>query len=118
MCEELLEPLQDHWGRLTIRSAFRGREVNALGNAKGYNCASTEKNAAGHIWDMLDANGHKGATACVVIPDFRDRHQQEGDWRILAEWIDANLPYATLEFFPDFVGVQHPVARTATAADR
>jgi hypothetical protein len=47
---------------------------------------------------MLDANGHKGATACVVIPDFGDRHQQEGDWRILAEWIDANLPYATLEF--------------------
>jgi hypothetical protein len=49
LCEELLEPLQDHWGRLTIRSAFRSREVNVLGNAKGYNCASTGKNAAGHI---------------------------------------------------------------------
>jgi len=100
LCEDLLEPLQAHWGRLTIRSAYRSREVNALGNAKGYNCASNEKNAAGHIWDMLDADGCKGATACVVIPDFWDAHQAEGDWQILARWIDAELPYSTLEFFP------------------
>lgn len=33
LCEELLEPLQDHWGRIAIRSAYRSREVNALGNA-------------------------------------------------------------------------------------
>ncbi len=33
LCEELLEPLQGRWGRLAIRSAYRSREVNALGNA-------------------------------------------------------------------------------------
>ena len=74
LCEELLEPLQERWGRLAIRSAYRSREVNALGNAlqkagkAGYNCASNEKNAAHHIWDMLDKDGHMGATACVVVP--------------------------------------------------
>ncbi len=57
LCEELLEPLQERFGRLAIRSAYRSREVNALGNRmnnagkKGYNCASNERNAAHHIWD-------------------------------------------------------------------
>ena len=106
LCEELLEPIQERWGRITIRSAYRSREVNALGNqlqAKGkagYNCASNEANAAGHIWDMLDADGHKGATACLVIPDFWDAHKAEGDWQILARWIDENLDYGSLYFFP------------------
>ena len=34
LCEDLLEPLQDRWGRVAVRSAYRSREVNALGNAK------------------------------------------------------------------------------------
>ena len=62
LCEDLLEPIQERWGRITIRSAYRSREVNALGNRMqmegkaGYNCARNEANAAGHIWDMLDAD--------------------------------------------------------------
>lgn len=100
LCEDLLEPLQDRWGRIAIRSAYRSREVNALGNAKGYSCASNEKNAAQHIWDMTDANGCKGATACVVVPAFWDEHQAEGEWQIMARWIGDNLPFASLEFFP------------------
>jgi hypothetical protein len=102
LCEELLEPLQDHWGRIAIRSAYRSREVNALGNAKGYSCASNEKNAAHHIWDMRDKDGCMGATACVVVPAFWDAHQQTGDWQILARWIDENLPYSSLYFFPKY----------------
>ena len=39
LCEDLLEPLQQTFGRLAIRSAYRSCAVNALGNAKGYNCA-------------------------------------------------------------------------------
>ena len=106
LCEDLLEPIQERWGRITIRSAYRSREVNALGNRMqmegkaGYNCASNEANAAGHIWDMLDADGCKGATACIVIPDFADAHPEEGGWQVLAEWIDAELPYSSLYFFP------------------
>ena len=106
LCEDLLEPIQERWGRITIRSAYRSCEVNALGNRmqaekkKGYNCASNEANYAGHIWDRLDANGHKGATACIVIPAFADAHPEEGGWQKLAEWIDAELDYGSLFFFP------------------
>ena len=106
LCEELLEPLQDHWGRIAIRSAYRSAEVNALGNAmqkagkKGYSCSSNEANAAGHIWDMRDADGCMGATACIVVPRFWDAHQATGDWQIMARWVDAHLPYSEMEFFP------------------
>lgn len=108
LCEDLLEPLQDDWGPVRIRSAYRSAEVNALGNRlqregkAGYNCASNEANAAGHIWDLRDKDGCMGATACVVVPSFWDAHQQTGDWQIMARWIDENLPYSSLYFFPTF----------------
>jgi hypothetical protein len=53
LCEDLLEPLQDTFGRIAIRSAFRSVEVNGYGNdmqrAKkaGYTCASNPANYAG-----------------------------------------------------------------------
>jgi len=107
LCEDLLEPLQDHWGQIAIRSAYRSPEVNGLGcemqrsGKKGYSCASNEANRARHIWDQKDADG-MGATACVVVPSFWDKHQETGDWQILARWIDANLPYSELQFFPTY----------------
>ena len=108
LCEDLLEPLQDRWGPVRIRSAYRSAEVNGLGNKlqregkAGYTCASNEANAAGHIWDLRDKDGCMGATACVVVPSFWDAHQETGDWQIMARWIDANLPYSGLEFYPKF----------------
>lgn len=108
LCEDLLEPLQDHWGRIAIRSAFRSCEVNALCNEMqkqgkaGYTCASNEANYAGHIWDRRDAEGHMGATVCVVVPSFWQDNQGRGDWRIIARWIHENLPYADLYFFPTY----------------
>lgn len=106
LCEDLLEPLQDRFGRLAIRSAYRSSEVNGLGNEMqragkaGYSCASNESNYAGHIWDRRDAEGHMGATACIVVPSFWDRFQAEGDWQKLAWWIHDHLPYSSLYFFP------------------
>lgn len=108
LCEDLLEPLQDHWGRIAVRSAFRSVEVNGFGNTmqqegkKGYSCASNEANAAGHIWDMRDADGRMGATACIVVPRFWDEHQRPGDWQKLAWWIHEHLPYSEMEFYPHF----------------
>ncbi|MEQ7873855.1 hypothetical protein ABDK56_07595 [Sphingomonas sp. ASV193] len=99
LCQELLEPLQDHWGRIAIRSAYRSRLVNQLGNEKGYSCSSNEANRAGHIWDWRDENKCLGATACVVVPSFWDAYRNSGDWRIIAEWVHYNLPYSELEFF-------------------
>jgi hypothetical protein len=100
LCEELLEPLQATFGRLHIRSAYRSREVNGFGNEHDLNCGSNESNAAGHIWDLRDRQGHMGATACIVLPWIWDRHQKEGDWRRLAWWIHDHLPYSALQFFP------------------
>lgn len=70
LCEELLEPLQDSFGRIAIRSAYRSEEVNAFGHANGYNCASNDANCAGHIRDRRDARGMRGAAACLVVPSF------------------------------------------------
>ena len=99
LCQELLEPLQDAFGRIAIRSAYRSAEVNALGNAKGYNCAPNDRSYAGHIWDRRDAGGQMGATACIVVPSFVGAFQGEDDWKRLAWWVHDHLPYATMEFF-------------------
>lgn len=102
LCGELLEPLQAAFGRIAIRSAYRSAEVNALGNQLRESCASNEANRARHIWDLRDADGCMGATACIVVPSFWDRFQGEGEgeWRKLAWWIHDHLPYSELEFFP------------------
>lgn len=100
LCEEVLEPLNATFGRIAIRSAYRSPMVNALGNKKGHSCASNAKNYAGHIWDHLDAEGCRGATACIVVPWFADRYAAGADWKSLAYWIHDHLPYSKLQFFP------------------
>jgi hypothetical protein len=100
LCEDLLEPLNATFGRLAIRSAYRSPAVNAYGNRHGLNCATNEANFAGHIWDRRDAEGAMGATACVVVPWFADRHAAGADWRAFAWWIHDHLPYSRLQFFP------------------
>ena len=99
-CQTLLEPLQDTFGRIAIRSAFRSGAVNHTGSQKGHGCASNEKNRAGHIWDELDAEGYCRATACIVIPWFLDLYENGEDWRAMALWIHDHLDYSSLYFFP------------------
>lgn len=100
LCEQLLEPLQATFGRLHIRSGYRSRAVNEFGNRNKLNCSTNAATAADHIWDMRDADGCMGATACVVVPWLVDTCEHEGDWQKLAWWIHDNLPYASLCFFP------------------
>jgi hypothetical protein len=99
LCEDLLEPLNATFGRIAVRSAYRSKSVNKRGNKEHLNCGSNENNRAGHIWDYPEADGSKGATACVVVPWFID-HYKPADWRSLAYWIHDHLPYSDLEFFP------------------
>ena len=42
LCTELLEPLQEAFGRISVRSGYRSPEVNQLGNDRYGNCASNE----------------------------------------------------------------------------
>jgi hypothetical protein len=102
LCEELLEPLQERFGRIAIRSGFRSREVNQLGNARGHNCASNASSFAGHIWDCHDAEGAMGATACVVVPGFIPYYEATGHWEAMAWWVHDHLPYSSLQFFPHY----------------
>jgi hypothetical protein len=100
LCEDLLEPLQDRFGRIAIRSAYRTPEVNGFGNRHNHSCARNESTWADHIWDRRDAEGRMGATATVVVPWFADRYETGADWRSLAWWIHDHLPYSHLYFFP------------------
>ena len=113
LCEELLEPLRATFGCVAVRSAYRSCAVNQKGNEEGDNCASNAKNYARHIWDRRDADGLKGATACIVLPWFADQYIENhgddpgdansshgADWRALASWIHDHLPYSELQFFP------------------
>lgn len=100
LCEELLEPLQRTFGRIAIRSAYRSATINDIGHRKGYGCASNQRNHARHIWDVRDASGHMGATACIGIPWFADRYAAGEDWRALAWWIHDHLPYSEMCFYP------------------
>lgn len=99
LCQNVLEPIQDVWGRIHVRSAFRSEQVNQAGNDLGANCATNESNYAGHIWDKEDADGY-GATACIVIPAYVDYYEQTGDWQSLAWWVHHHIPaYQKMTFF-------------------
>jgi hypothetical protein len=100
LCEHLLEPLQATFGRIHIRSAYRSPLVNRFGNENKLNCASNEANYAGHIWDYADAQGKRGATACIVVPWLVDFVEKGGSWTAMAWWIHDHLPYSSLYFFP------------------
>ena len=107
LCNELLEPLRATFGHVSIRSAYRSRELNKRGNdemkagRKGYSCALD--NDARHTWDRLDRHGLMGATACIVIPWFARLYKQGTPWQAMAWWIHDRrdrLPYSELCFYP------------------
>ena len=100
LCTTLLEPLHATFGHVSIRSAFRSAEVNSYGDRYG-NVARTERNYARHVWDQLDMNGKKGATASVVIPWFVDylKERPAFSWKAMAWWIHDHLDYSEVVFF-------------------
>ena len=109
LCNEILEPLRATFGHVSIRSAYRSRLINKFGNdkmktgKKGYNCALD--NDARHTWDYLDKNNLMGATACIVIPWFMERHKRGVPWYALAWWIHDHrhhITYSELYFFPTY----------------
>lgn len=103
LCEQVLEPIQNKFGRISIRSAYRSPAVNSKGaeNKNQYNCSRNEANYAGHIWDYRDSDGRLGATACIVVNAFVPYYERTGHWQALAWWIHDNVPgYSAMYFFP------------------
>lgn len=107
LCERVLEPLHDHFGQVSIRSAYRSPTLNDFCNQrfvageKACWCTDNKANAARHIWDRRDEAGYTGATATIVIPGYLPHYEQTGDHRPLAWWIRDNIAdYAEIFFFP------------------
>lgn len=108
LCEQVLEPIQQAFGRIGIRSGYRSSTVNAKGaeNKNQYNCASNEFNYAVHIWDILDTQGYIGATACIIVNSFIDYYERTADWTALAWWIHDRIDsYKGLAHFNNLVAV-------------
>ncbi len=97
LCTQLLDPLEETFGRVAVRSGYRSPELNAFGNAHRLNCARNDYPLECHIWDLRDV---EVAGASIVIPWFAERYEQGRDWRDMAFWLYDHLPFAEAWFFP------------------
>ncbi|MEP3639107.1 MAG: hypothetical protein ABJN14_17805 [Paracoccaceae bacterium] len=98
-CTQLLDPLEETFGRIAVRSGYRSATLNAYGNENKLNCARNDNPLECHIWDW--GRGEKAiAGASIVIPWFADQYEQGRDWRDLAWWMHDHLPYSGIWFFP------------------
>lgn len=99
LCTHILDPLEDTFGRVAVRSGYRSPSLNSFGNANKLNCARNDYPQECHIWDY--GQGARAiAGASIVIPWFVDHYEQGRDWRDLAWWIHDHLPYSEMCFFP------------------
>ena len=96
-CTEILDPLEETFGRVAVRSGYRSAELNAFGNANKLNCARNEYPLECHIWDLPEV---PVAGASIVIPWFVDHYEAGRDWRDMAWWLYDHIPFAEVWFFP------------------
>ncbi|GGA16872.1 hypothetical protein GCM10011498_16780 [Amylibacter cionae] len=100
LAQNLLDPLVETFGPITIRSGYRSALLNKFGNDNKLNCSRNEVNGASRIWERTDPHGNSGACATIVIPWFADQYDQGRDWRDMAYWIHDHLDYHEQYFFP------------------
>tara|TARA_R110002110_G_scaffold164531_2_gene364692 strand:- start:236 stop:883 length:648 start_codon:yes stop_codon:yes gene_type:complete len=98
-CRALMDPLEETFGRVAVRSGYRSRALNDYGNKNRLNCARNDNPLECHIWDWA-AGARAVAGASVVIPWFADQYVAGRDWRDLAWWVHDHLPYSEMWFFP------------------
>jgi len=98
-CTELLDPLQETFGRIFVRSGYRSPSLNQFGNENRLNCARNDYPGECHIWDRGTGDARIGG-ASIVIPWFTRQYEQGRDWRDLAYWIHDHIPYSEQWYFP------------------
>ena len=98
-CRSLLDPLEDTFGRIAVRSGYRSPSLNRFGNENKLNCARNAHPLECHIWDRAEGE-NRIAGASIVIPWFADQYEQGRDWRDLAWWLHDHLDYSEIWFFP------------------
>ena len=96
-CTALLDPLEETFGRVAVRSGYRSCALNQFGNENRLNCARNTYPLECHIWDLPEV---EVAGASIVIPWFADQYATGRDWRDLAYWLYDHLPFAEVWFFP------------------
>ncbi|MEO0937308.1 MAG: hypothetical protein AAFY38_04065 [Pseudomonadota bacterium] len=99
LCTQLLDPLEETFGRIAIRSGYRSAALNGYGNAHKLNCARNDNPIECHIWDWGRGDRAIAGTS-LAIPWFADQYAAGRDWRDLAWWIHDHLPYSGMWFFP------------------
>lgn len=99
LCRTLLDPLEETFGRIAIRSGYRSRALNDFGNVHKLNCAKTDNPIECHVWDRGQGAEAIAGTS-LVIPWFADQYDAGRDWRDLAWWVHDHLPYSEMWFFP------------------
>ncbi len=99
LCTQLLDPLEETFGRLAIRSGYRSPELNRFGNENKLNCARNDNPIECHIWDWGQGEQAIAGTS-LAIPWFTRQYEQGRDWRDLAWWVHDHLPYSAMWFFP------------------
>lgn len=97
LCETLLDPLEETFGRVAVRSGYRSACLNRFGNENRLNCARNDYPLECHIWDLPEV---EIAGASIVIPWFADHYEAGRDWRDMAYWLYDHLPFAEAWFFP------------------
>jgi hypothetical protein len=102
LCANLIEPLREKFGRVSIRSAYRSAEVARICNERGHNCAKPETERANHIWDRRDAEGCSGAMATIVVHALIPYYDATGHWEAMAWWVHDHLPYSEQQYFPRY----------------
>ncbi|WP_424833812.1 hypothetical protein [Ruegeria sp.] len=98
-CKTLLDPLEETFGRIAVRSGYRSPSLNRFGNENRLNCARNDNPLECHIWDRGIGEA-RIAGASVVIPWFAGQYDQDRDWRDLAWWMHDHLDYSEIWFFP------------------
>ncbi|WP_424984764.1 hypothetical protein [Microbulbifer sp. S227A] len=98
-CRLLLDPLEETFGRIAVRSGYRSAALNRYGNENHLNCARNDNPLECHIWDRGEGD-QRIAGASVVIPWFADQYEAGRDWRDLAWWLHDHLDYSEVWFFP------------------
>ena len=99
LCTQLLDPLEETFGRIAIRSGYRSPELNRYGNENRLNCARNDNPLECHIWDWGTGAAAIAGTS-LAIPWFTERYDAGRDWRDLAWWMHDHLPYSAMWFFP------------------
>lgn len=98
-CTDLLDPLHETFGCVSVRSGYRSPSLNTFGNENKLNCARNDYPGECHIWDRGHGDARIGG-ATIVVPWFADQYAQGRDWRDLAWWIHDHIPYSEQWYFP------------------